>query len=134
MKEVECYDEGVKRMNSPYRSFEELVVWQKAHQFVIDIYTITKTFPVEEKFGLVQQFRRAAVSIAANIAEGYRKRGLRDKVRFFNIAEGSLEECRYYLILGKDIGYLKDIDILWKQSDTVRKLLVSYSKTISVNP
>jgi len=114
-------------------SFEDLIVWQKAHQFVLAVYKITKNFPVEERFGLVQQFRRAAVSIAANIAEGYRKHSANDKVRFFNIAEGSLEECRYYLRLGKDLGYMNEIDGHWTLSDEVRKLLLSYSKAIRAN-
>ena len=62
-------------------------------------------FPKQETYGLSQQLRRAAVSIPANIAEGFRRRGKPDKARFMNVAEGSLEECRYYLILAHDLGY-----------------------------
>lgn len=74
---------------SPAQKFEDLIVWQKAHQFVLDVYQLTKSFPREELYGLSSQFRRAAVSIAANIAEGFKKRGRADKVRFMNIAQGS---------------------------------------------
>ena len=70
----------------------------KAHAFVLAFYATKKYFPDDEKFALVPQFQRAAVSIAANIAEGYRKLSKADKLRFFNIAQGSLEECRYYII------------------------------------
>ncbi len=88
------------------RTFVDLIVWQKAHNFVLEVYKLTENFPKSELFGLVSQFRRAAVSIAANIAEGYRKTGKRDKLRFLNMAQGSLEECRYYIILSKDLNYI----------------------------
>ena len=87
-------------------SFQDILAWQYAHQFVIGAYNATKAFPEDEKFGLTSQFRRAAVSIAANIAEGYRKLSKADKLRFFNISQGSLEECRYYILLSKDLGYI----------------------------
>jgi four helix bundle protein len=77
------------------RSFRDLIVWQKSHQFVLSIYSLTARFPRQETYGLAVQMRRAAVSIPANIAEGFRKRTKADKVRFLNIAEGSLEESRY---------------------------------------
>ena len=111
------------------KKFTDLIVWQKAHQFVLSVYKLTKKFPKEEVFGLTSQFRRAAVSVAANIAEGYRKRGKADKARFFNISEGSLEECKYYLILTKDLGYaeVKEESDL---SEEVSKLLNAYSKKI----
>jgi len=111
------------------RSFRDLIVWQKAHQFVLDVYRITAGFPKHELCGLTSQFRRAAVSIPANIAEGFRKRGLQDKTRFLNIAEGSLEECRYYLILAADLGYTKEVE-LQEQAEEVSKLLYAYSRSI----
>ena len=85
------------------KSFEDLVVWQKAHRFVLAIYDSSATFPKQELYGLVSQLRRAAVSIPANIVEGFKKRGRADKARFMNIAQGSAEECRYYLILSTDL-------------------------------
>ena len=89
-------------------SFKELIAWQKAHSFVLKVYKVTRNFPEWERFGLGSQFQRAAVSIAANIAEGYKKIGRADKLRLMNIAQGSLEECRYYIILSKDLGYIKE--------------------------
>ena len=79
------------------KKFEDLIVWQKAHTFVLGVYSVTLKFPSDERFGLISQFRRAAVSIPANIAEGFRKKGKADKLRYYNISQGSLEECQYYL-------------------------------------
>ncbi len=87
------------------KTFEDLVVWQKSHQFVLRIYKLTQSFPQHELFGLVSQIRRSAVSVPANLAEGFKRRGKADKIRFFNISQSSLEESRYYLILANDIGY-----------------------------
>ena len=94
-------------MREPAKRFQDLVVWQKSHQFVLAIYHLTGTFPKSEMFGLSSQLRRSSISIAANIAEGFKKRGTADKARFLNIAQGSLEESRYYLILAEDLGYGK---------------------------
>ncbi len=111
------------------KSFKDLVVWQKAHQFVLKVYSYSQKFPKEEMFGLTSQFRRASVSIAANISEGFAKRSKADKIRIFNIAQGSLEECRYYVDLSKDLGYgeNKELDSL---SVEVSKLLNSYINAI----
>jgi len=77
-------------LSKPARTFHDLLVWQKAHRFVLEVYTLTAAFPKQETYGLSSQMRRAAVSIAANIAEGFRRRGRADKARFMNIAEGSV--------------------------------------------
>src|SRR5687767_14420072 len=90
----------------PAQRFQDLIVWQKSHGLVLRVYTLTKTFPREETFGLTAQMRRSAVSVAANIAEGFSKRGRSDKARFMNVAQGSLEELRYYFILARDLTYL----------------------------
>ena len=117
-------------MNRPRaRSFQDLVVWQKAHSFVLMTYRLTQLFPKTEVYGLSSQFRRAAVSIPANIAEGFKKRGKADKVRFMNIAHASLEECRYYLILTHDLGY-GEIEEATTQIEQVSKLLEAYSLAI----
>lgn len=117
------------RMREPAKSFQDLIVWQKAHAFTLSVYRCTKAFPADERFGLTSQFRRAAVSIPANIAEGFRKRSDADKARFLNIAEGSLEECRYYLILARDLEYA-DTGALWAQSEEVGRLLNGYRTAI----
>ena len=88
------------------QSFKEIVAWQKAHAFVMQVYQACALFPAHERYGLCSQFERAAVSIAANIAEGYRKDGIADKLRFLNISQGSLEECRYYILLSYDLSYI----------------------------
>ena len=88
------------------KNFKEIFAWQRAHSFVISVYQVTKDYPQYERFSLCSQFQRAAVSIAANIAEGYRKDGIADKLRFLNTAQGSLEECRYYILLSYDLNYI----------------------------
>lgn len=117
------------RPRAPARSFQDLIVWQKAHEFTLDVYQLTKGFPKHELYGLTSQFRRAAVSIPANIAEGFKKRRRPDKGRFMNIAQGSLEECRYYLILARDLGYC-DCDALLDRIDEVARLLDAYARSI----
>ncbi|RZN38291.1 MAG: four helix bundle protein [Methanophagales archaeon ANME-1-THS] len=99
------------------------MVWQKAHQLVLEVYRITKEYPQEEKFALVSQMRRAAVSVPANITEGFRKRGIRDKLKFYNIAQGSLDELNYYIILSKDLDYIHDNEHILEQIEEVAKLL-----------
>ena len=114
---------------APAQTFRDLIVWQKAHQFVLSSYKLSQSFPREEIYALTSQFRRAAVSIAANIAEGFKKRGEADKARFLNIAHGSLEECRYYLILIADLGYA-DTSQLNEQLEEVSKLLSRYTNAV----
>jgi four helix bundle protein len=109
--------------------FESLQIWQKSHKFDLKIYEMTEHFPDSEKFGLTSQFRRAAVSIPANIAEGYGKRSSADKARFYNIAQGSLNECRYYLRLAKDLGYA-DTRSIRQQLNEVGKMLNSYTQKV----
>ena len=111
------------------KTFQDLVVWQKARQLVLAIYEFTAHFPKSETYGLALQMRKAAVSIPANIAEGFRRRGKADKVRFLNTSESSLEESRYYLILSEDLGYGKTGEIL-NSLEEVSRLLHSYSKAI----
>jgi four helix bundle protein len=113
----------------PARSFKDLIVWQKAHEFVLEVYKLTLPFPKHEKYGLSSQMRRAAVSIAANIAEGFRRRGKADKARFLNIAEGSVEESHYYLLLSRDLHYA-ETEALMKLLDEVSRLLNSYGRAI----
>lgn len=116
-------------MRKPAKTFQDLIVWQKAHQFVLNTYRYTKNFPKHELYGLSSQFRRAAISIPANIAEGFKKRGPKDTMRFLNISHGSLEECRYYIILAKDLNY-GDSDHLNNLLEEVSRLLNGYYKAI----
>ena len=111
------------------RTFEDVDLWRKAHAWVLAIYKFTEAFPKHELFGLTSQLRRAAVSVPANFAEGFKKRGLADKIRFYNIAQGSLEECRYYLILARDLGY-GDSRLLITSLEEISKMLESYSRSI----
>jgi four helix bundle protein len=114
---------------NPAKTFEDLVVWQKAHELVLTVYRFTESFPKSELYGLTSQLRRAAVSVAANIAEGFKKIGKADKARFMNTSQGSIEECRYYLILVKDLGYgeTQELNSLLEE---VSKLLTRYRSAI----
>jgi len=113
----------------PSQNFQDLIVWQKAHQLVLEVYRYSESFPKEEMFGLTSQLRRAITSVAANIAEGFKKRGKPDKMRFINIAQGSLEECRYYFILAQDLQYgnSKNLETM---AEEVSKLMESYNNSI----
>ena len=114
-------------------SFKDILAWQKAHEFVIKVYKTTKTFPEWERYGLSSQFQRAAVSIPANIAEGYKRLGTADKLHFMNIAQASLEECRYYILLAKDIDYINahTQEVLDTSIEEVSRLLNGYCKGIT---
>ena len=113
------------------RTFQDIHAWQKAHQFTLAIYTSTAGFPKSEIFGLSFQVRKAAVSTAANIAEGF-ARGKGDKARYLNVAEASLEECRYYMILAKDLGYGDTAELTEILEDTSR-LLSAYVRAIQAS-
>ena len=110
-------------------SFTQLNVWKKAHEAVLEIYRLTRKFPDNERFGLTSQIRRSAVSVAANIAEGFGRRKSNDKARFYNISQGSLEESRYYLILARDLGYVSGVDPLMATYEEVSRMLRKLSKT-----
>lgn len=117
------------RKRQPARSFEDLFVWKKAHKFVVSVYQSTQSFPKTELYGLISQMRRAAVSVPANIAEGFKKKTKADKVNYLNIAYGSLEESRYYLILSEDLGYCNAAS-LKSLAEEVSKLLSMYRSKI----
>jgi len=114
--------------------FTDLVVWQVAHELVLNIYRVTKTFPEDEKFGLVNQMRRAGVSVAANIAEGFKKGSVKAKVQFYVISQTSLEEVRYYLILAKDLNYCRETDKLLTLCNRVAKMLSALIKSAPAKP
>jgi four helix bundle protein len=116
-------------MRQPARSFEDLVVWRKAHALVLQVYRATRGFPRSEMYGLTSQMRRAAVSIPSNIVEGFKRSTLQEKLRFLNISQSSLEELRYQLILARDLEYLNAMQILTDLSE-VSQLLESYMQGI----
>lgn len=113
----------------PARDFQDLIVWQKAHQFVLSTYRFSDNLPKSEMYGLTSQIRRASVSIPANIAEGFKKMTKRDKAKYMNIAQGSIEECRYYLILAKDLEYGDTLQLMTNLEE-VSKLLGAYTASI----
>ncbi len=115
------------------KSFEDLLVWQKAHHLTLEIYKQTTHFPKSEQYALSSQMRRAAYSVPSNIVEGYTKRGEKDKLRFYNISEGSLQELKYFIILSSDLGYPIDRENLITLSDEVGKMLSSYISKIRSN-
>jgi len=115
----------MKMEKTAARKFTDLIVWQKAHQFVLAAYKLSSKFPKTETYGLVSQLRRAAVSVPANIAEGFKKTSKAEKAHFLNIAQSSLEECHYYLILAKDLSYGHN-ENLFNDVDEIGRLLKGY--------
>lgn len=110
-------------------------MWQKSHKLVLEIYRTTKSYPKEEVYALTSQIRRASVSIAANISEGYKKKTKASKLNFLNISEGSLEEVKYYILLSKDLEYIteKEYDNLENMCNEVGRLINGYSIGVSKN-
>ena len=115
------------------KSFKELKVWQKAHELVLEIYKATNAFPSSENYCIISQIRRSSVSVAANIVEGHIRRSDKDFAHFLNIAEGSLEETKYFLLLSLDLDYLKQVDYnaLLGLADEVGKILHGFNKKLS---
>jgi len=116
-------------MSTPAATFQDLHVWQRSHALVIRTYAITSSFPRHELFGLSSQMRRAAVSVPANIAEGFRRRSRWDKARFLNIAAASLDELQYQLILARDLGYCEPEQLLADALEVAR-MLSAYERAI----
>jgi len=114
-------DEEIKKI----QKFTDLIVWQEGHKLVLMIYKETKSFPQEEKYGLVDQMRRAVVSITSNIAEGFSKRSAKEKCHFYNTAKASITELQNQLLIAKDVGYLskESFKRIAEQSVTVDKTL-----------
>ncbi|MBI5769117.1 MAG: four helix bundle protein [Verrucomicrobia bacterium] len=112
-------------MANKSQSFRDVVVWQKAHAFTLAIYRLTEAFPKHELFALTAQLRRAAASVPSNFVERFRKRTKPDKLRFYNIAQGSADECLYQLILAHDLRYT-DTTALQTDLEEVSRLLQGY--------
>ena len=125
-------------MNSTIRDFTDLNVWKEGHKLVIMIYKITKSFPKEETYSIIDQMRRAVSSVTANIAEGFGRQGYKEKVQFYYLAQGSLIELKNFIIIAKDVNYLKHVEFetLMNQANLTHKLLqglITKSKTF-INP
>ena len=121
-------------LGKPATSFKDLIVWQKSHALALKVYRVSASYPKTELYGVVSQMRRAAVSVPANIAEGFKRASRPDKARVLNIAQGSLEELRYFLLLAKDLGYEEDLGVA-EELDEVARLLDSYrGKIVSSAP
>ncbi len=112
--------------------FKQLKVWQKSRELILEVYKITKDFPNEEKFGLISQMRRAAISIAANITEGSRRKTIKDRKHFHNMADTSLEELKFYFIICYDLDYIKKSigERLTSISREIGRMLYSLNKKL----
>ncbi|HSW47793.1 MAG TPA: four helix bundle protein [Candidatus Saccharimonadales bacterium] len=115
--------------------YEKLPIFKEAHQLVLQVYKLTKTYPTDEKFGIISQIRRSSSSIIANIIEGNARGYRKEFINFLLIANGSLEETKYFLLLSKDLGYITEIEYLkcHDQTETVGKQLNGLIKYLKVN-
>jgi four helix bundle protein len=116
-------------------TFKNIKVWQKAHELVLEIYRTTKGFPVSERYGLTAQLRRSVCSIATNIVEGYKRKSDKDFAHFLNMADGSLEEAKYHLLLSYDLKYIDKIDYerLSILAEEVGRMLFGFQKMLAIN-
>lgn len=115
------------------KSFTDLNAWKEAHKLVLEVYKITKNFPKEEVYSLIDQMRRCAVSISSNIAEGFSRQSKKEKMQFYSIAKGSLTELQNQLLVAKDVGYLskEDFTLIAQQTVVVHKLINGLMKSAS---
>jgi four helix bundle protein len=123
-----------KNLNTKIKEFTDLKAWQESHKLVVQIYKITKDFPLKETYSLVDQMRRASASVSSNIAEGFGRQTYKEKVQFYYLSQGSLAELKNQLIIAKDVGYLKEktFNELKTQADIAHQLLqglITKSKT-----
>jgi four helix bundle protein len=111
------------------QKFTDLIAWQKAHRFVLEIYQLTKSFPPDERFGLIDQMRRAAVSVPSNIAEGFSRGTAKDKIQFYSIAKGSLTELLSQLYIAQDLGYMKDAREMIGMGEEIERIIAGLIKS-----
>jgi four helix bundle protein len=122
-------DEGIK-----IKSFTDLKVWQEGHRLVLLVYKTTKKFPREELYSLIDQMKRAAISITSNIAEGFGRHSYKEKIQFYYLAQGSLVELKNQILIARDVKYLEteDFKLLAEKANITHKLLqglITKSKT-----
>lgn len=123
--------------------FQDLEVWRRGHDLTLAVYRMTADFPDKERYGLISQLRRSAASVPTNIAEGSKRTSNRDYARFLNIAESSLAEAEYQLILATDLGYadraktdelLATVTVLAKKLYALRRRVEGSSKANPTQP
>jgi len=114
------------------KSFRDLKAWEKAHELVLKIYELTKSFPEDKRFGLISQLRRASSSIPTNIVEGFKRNTTNDFIHFLNIADASLEETKYHILLSKDLNYLTENNykMLLEKCEEIGKMLSGLQKSL----
>src|SRR5438552_2440027 len=119
-------------MADKIRTFTDLIAWKEAHKLALLIYRNTEDFPVNEKYALIDQMRRAAVSISSNIAEGFSRQTKKEKIQFYYMAKGSLTELQNQLLLSRDIGYLKKeaFNQIAEQTVLVDRLIMGLIKSL----
>lgn len=119
-------------MENKIKNFTDLIVWQRGHSLVLNIYRITTNFPKEEKFGLTDQLRRASVSFTSNISEGFGRDKMNDKSHFYTMALGSLYEIQNQLYISKDLKYInvKEFDVLLNECTEISKMSSSLIKKV----
>ncbi len=132
------YELRFMNTNAKIKSFTDLNTWKEAHRLVILVYQITKKFPREELYSLVDQMRRAVISVTSNIAEGFGRQSMKEKIQFYYLAHGSLTELKNQILASKDIGYLnqEDFDLLVNQSNIAHQRLqglITKSKSFLVH-
>ncbi len=122
----------MQNMENKIKTFRDLYSWSEGHKLVLMIYKITKTFPKNETFALVDQIIRAVVSITSNIAEGFGRHGIKEKIQFYYLAQASLSEVQNQIIIAKDVEYINDslFNEIWNQTITVHKLLTGLIKSL----
>jgi four helix bundle protein len=118
-------------METLIRTHRDLDIWKKSIVLVKDIYLITGTFPREEKFGIIQQMRRSAVSVPSNISEGAGRRSKKEFIHFLSIAQGSLTELETQLIISKELGYISDTKDIDPQIIAVRQMIKGLMRRLS---
>jgi four helix bundle protein len=119
-------------MAEKIRNFTELNTWKEGHKLVLLIYKIVSTFPSKEQFVLASQILRAVISITSNIAEGFGRQGIKEKIQFYYMAQASLTEVQNQLIIAKDVNYITDrtFQIIWEQSKLVQRLISGLIRSI----
>lgn len=113
---------------SKINTYRDLLVWQRAHELVMKTYKATKSYPDDEKYNIISQMRRAVLSVALNIVEGFRRKGVKDSINFYNISDSSLEELKYLIFLSFELNYISEqIFIeLNNKAEEVSKMLFSW--------